>query len=141
MITTTDYQQQAIDFLSKTQTTMSVAHTLENNCPTWDNEKHIHGNEYKITFKRGKKSASIKFWNSYQDILDGDIPPSAYDVLANIANGQYDDLLTFDQWCDDYGYNSDSRKAFRTYQLCVKQAIKLKTIWSAKELELLQEIQ
>lgn len=137
----TEYEQQALDFLANTQTTMSVERTLENNCPNWDNEEHIHGDEYKITFQRGRKSASLHFWNSLQDKRDGNTP-TAYHVLANISIDMNTNDMTFDEFCSDFGYDTDSIKASKTYAAVMRQAINLRRIWSdAREIDLLQEIQ
>lgn len=135
------YEQQALDFLTNTKTTMSVERTLENNCPNWDNEQHIHGDEYKITFKRGRKSASLHFWNSFMDKQNGEVP-NAYDVLAAISGDFNTKDRTFEEFCSDYGYDIDSIKASKTYAAIVKQSINFSRIWDdSREIEALQEIQ
>lgn len=53
------------------------------------------------------------------------------DCLANDADGVIASLEpplswnTFEDWCSEYGYDTDSRKAERTYKVCQKQAIEL----------------
>lgn len=141
MLTIDNYQQQANDFLINTQTTMSVARTLDNNCPQWCDENHEHGDEYKITFKRGRKSTSLQFWNSYKDKQKGK-QPDAYNVLASISGDMYAKDMTFADFCSDYGYSDDSIKAKLMYSALVRQSINLNKIWSdSREIELLQEIQ
>jgi len=36
--------------------------------------------------------------------------------------------LTFEEWCDEYGMNTDSRKALDTYHACVETLPKLKRL-------------
>jgi len=54
--------------------------------------------------------------------------PDVLDCLASdalvIENARD---LGFESWADEYGYNTDSRKAERTYKICVRQAERLKT--------------
>ena len=38
-----------------------------------------------------------------------------------------DNLLGFDAWCADFGYDTDSRKAEKTFKACEHQAARLKT--------------
>ena len=135
------YEQQAIDFLAQTQTTISIVRTTENQCAGWCDGKHIHGNEYLVTFQRGRQSVSIKFWNS-KHYKDKRISPTAYDVLACISGDMYVKDMLFEDFCSDYGYSDDSIKAKETYTAVVRQAIQLSKIWSdSREIELLQEIQ
>lgn len=52
----------------------------------------------------------------------GKVPePKIEDVLYSLLfdGSVYFDDLTFEQWCDDYGYDSDSRKAERMYNECI----------------------
>lgn len=63
--------------------------------------------------------------------------PSAHDVLACLT--KYD-VGTFEDFCDDYGYNSDSRKHYKIYESVLEEFEKVSTIWTAEEIEMLQEI-
>lgn len=54
--------------------------------------------------------------------------PEAADVLnclaldsAGIENNKHD----FDEWCSEYGYDTDSRKAHKTFKTCERQAERL----------------
>lgn len=52
------------------------------------------------------------------------------DCLAADAAG-YENADGFDDWCDEYGYDSDSRKAERIYKAIGKQVDKLKSLLGA----------
>lgn len=40
--------------------------------------------------------------------------------------------MSFDDWCDNYGYDTDSRKALETYLACQSTGNKLRIIFSSK---------
>lgn len=63
--------------------------------------------------------------------------PTAYDVLACLT--KYDPY-TFESFCSDFGYDTDSRKAKKTYKAVVKEWQNVQMLWSNEEIEQLQEI-
>lgn len=64
--------------------------------------------------------------------------PTNYDILACLT--KYDPG-TFEDFCSEYGYDTDSRQAERTYKTVKEEFINLQTIFTDKEIEELQEIQ
>lgn len=129
---------------------------------------HIHGKHYRCTISRkGRGHVAFDFWNSYADeeyntlgsesyrhgetifkygkrlrdgwqVKDRKLRTvSAYDLLACIT--KYDPS-TFENFCADFGYDEDSRKAEATYQAVCKEWQKVQKFFSAEELELIQEI-
>jgi hypothetical protein len=56
----------------------------------------------------------------------GAVAPSAADVLYSMLADAEAASMTFDVWCDEFGYNSDSIKASSTYKACVEMAEMLK---------------
>ena len=46
-------------------------------------------------------------------------PPSVADVLSCLLSDANAIHMTFEEWCSDFGYDSDSRKAEKTYLACV----------------------
>lgn len=53
--------------------------------------------------------------------------PTQEDVLSCLASDSSSvDNNSFEEWCRDLGYDTDSRKAEKTYNICVKQAKRLK---------------
>lgn len=101
-----DYQKQANDFMTKVGATMKVK--FLGNMPYFDDDKESR-DVYQITLKRNGKEYSFRFG---QSIANKRIAPTAYDVLACLT--KYDPG-TFDNFCSDFGYDTDSRKAEKTY--------------------------
>ena len=50
------------------------------------------------------------------------------DCLASDASGVENCAGKFDDWCGEYGYDTDSRKAERTFNICKRQAANLKRL-------------
>ena len=90
---------------------------------------------FKATFSRGSKSFSIRFGQSIQA---GAEPPCAYDVCACL---QKYDCGSFTDFCYEFGYDTDSRTAERTYKAVCKEYNKVSNFFTLEELEILQEIQ
>lgn len=65
-------------------------------------------------------------------------PPSDYDILACLT--KYDPS-TFEDFCGDFGCDTDSRKAEKTYFAVQKEYQNLRGMFSETELVLMAEIQ
>lgn len=63
--------------------------------------------------------------------------PTAYDVLACLT--KYDPG-TFENFCAEYGYDVDSRKAEKTYKSVKEEWMNVERIFTESEMELLREI-
>ena len=50
--------------------------------------------------------------------------PEAVDVLSCLISDFTED--TFEQWCSDFGLDTDSRKAYRTYNQIIRQTERLR---------------
>lgn len=110
-----EYIIQAEQFLQETNTTMYVRFKEYN---TYFDEDTEQRNIYKITLKRkGVGQYTFTFGTSLNDTWNR-IEPNAYDVLACIEKYNPD---SFEYFCDNYGYDNDSRKAEKIYKECLKQ--------------------
>ncbi len=65
-------------------------------------------------------------------------PPTAYDVLACL---QKNEVGRFENFCSDFGYDTDSIKAHKIYVDVVKEYDNLKMLYTDEELNALSEIQ
>lgn len=134
-----EYEKQADEFMKKYGVTMETK--LLGNMPYFDDDKE-NRDVYQITLKRGNKTWSFRFgqsivnsksekvyyldqikkihnWNIKDFIYIGNsqykkkpIAPTPYDILATITKS---DPGTFADFCGDFGYDEDSRKAEKTY--------------------------
>lgn len=131
-----NYDEEGRKFLRDNKIKFNATLTTDNKCPMWDDEKHIHGDEYRVTFSRVGKRFIIRFWNSKRDSEEGN-EPTPYDVLTCLTKS---DPGTFDNFCAEYGYETDSRRAEKAYTAVVKEWGKVKEFFTGPEIELLQEI-
>ena len=124
-----EYEKKANDFLTangiKFRATFKDA-----KCPPYCDGKHIHGERYRVTLHRPGQPGrlSFDFWNSQHDMEAGE-QPTAYDVLACISS----DLNcpeSFKEFCGEYGYEEDSRKAYATFKRCASFAKRLNAFFT-----------
>lgn len=101
-----EYEKQANDFLEATGTTFKAV--LLGHMPYFNNDKEKR-DVYEITLERKGKSYTFRFG---QSLINTGTKPTAYDVLACL---QKYDPETFEDFCIDFGYNTDSRKALEIY--------------------------
>jgi len=53
-------------------------------------------------------------------------PPTVADVLSSLcSDARGVDRTTFEDWCSEFGYDTDSRRAEKIYHLCVETNAKL----------------
>ena len=144
----TNYNEQAENFLKKTQTTFK-AEFLENKKYFEDDE--AARDVYIVTLTRGSRVYKFNFGQSLNKSkyflfeqnknntnLLKEITPTAYDVLACL---QKYEVGSFENFCSDFGYNIDSIKAKKIYQAVVKEFNEVQKLWTDQEIIELQEIQ
>jgi hypothetical protein len=135
MTTTTDYQQQGIDFLKATQTVMNVK--FLRNGKHFDDDKE-NRDIYEIELFRNDRSYKFEFGQSINDSGKNRKKPTAYDVFSCLPKT---DPGTFEDFCSEYGYDTDSRKAEKVYTAVKDEYLQLSRLYSEKELEQMSEIQ
>lgn len=135
MKTAVNYQQHAAELLQKFGVKFSTKF-LEHgrHFPEDKESRDIFG----VTFRRGSSSFSLRFGQSINNSDHaGSTAPTSYDVLAGIIKN---DPGTFEDFCGDFGYDTDSRTAERTYKAVVKEWQKVNRFFTSEEIEQLQEI-
>ncbi len=55
-------------------------------------------------------------------------PPTAADVVSCMLSDASALGLSFEEWCSDTGYDSDSRSAERTYHACIASCKQIKAL-------------
>jgi len=132
----TNYQQQANELLSSINVTFS-AKFIKHDYHFADDKQER--DIFTCTFKRNKTRFSIKFGQSINNSTgNGDNLPTAYDVITCL---QKYEIESFENFCLDFGYDQDSRKAYKVYMACCNEYDKVSKFFSCDEIELLQEIQ
>ena len=135
----TDYNKQAADFLAKYGITFSFK-LANKKLPTWAESKERQNNHFTVTFKRGDKKLSFDFFGSQNDYRNGKQEIDAYSVLACCSSDYYCPE-TVEDFCGEFGYDEDSRKAEKLHKACLKQSKKLQAFFSGEEMvENLMEI-
>jgi len=57
--------------------------------------------------------------------------PSLDDLFYSLVMDSSAADQTFSDWCSDFGYDTDSRKALQTYEACQESAVKLRDLTTA----------
>lgn len=132
----TDYQKQAIDFLNATSTSFDVAFKKHDFYFPDDKEQR---DIFRITLKNKLHTYRFNFGKSInQSTGDGGNKPRPYDVLACLTKYE---VGSFENFCSDYGYDIDSRKAYKIYKAVMKEWKNIELLFTPEQIELLQEIQ
>lgn len=102
-------------------------HNIKIACEWVDHNPHMpdwnDANHYKCKLTMGRKQMTVYFSQGYGITHE----PEAADVLNCLADDSagVSNARSFEEWAEDYGYDTDSRKAEKTYKVCVKQAARL----------------
>ena len=125
-----EYNQQAKSFLAKANAKMTITYVCHEKNKAWGDTFTHH--KYRITITTPKGSMWFYFWGN----AIGD-PVREYDVLACLE--KYDHGSFYD-FCNEYGYDEDSRKAEKIYKACIRQYHSLCRIFTPEQMEELREI-
>lgn len=103
-----------------------------------ENENFPEFDPWTVTLRLGKRSMTVPFFTGYglrSRMKDG---PSAADVLDCLLSDASSADQTFEDWAGDLGYDTDSRKAERTYAAVVRQTARLRVFLGEHFEEFLQ---
>jgi hypothetical protein len=131
MTTSINYQQQAINFLNATSTAFYSSFKKHDFYFPDDKEQR---DIFRCTLKN--KLHTYRF-NFGQSINNTGQPPTAYDVLACLTKYE---VGSFEYFCSDYGYDSDSRSAYKIYKAVLKEWKNVELLFTPEQLEELREI-
>ena len=81
---------------------------------------------WRCRFRSSKFRGSMTIYFTMGSALVG--PPSAADVLDCLASDAvgFENARSFEEWCGEYGYDTDSRRAERTYRAVERQSERLR---------------
>ncbi len=155
------YLQQAHEFLKKTNTEMKIQRLGRQFAPWQDQKNDSPVNALLVTLKTDRHQYTFTFYTSLNDTYGPELNPRQYRSTFKLENAKkkhaaeikkkdytYDVLAClnvdysedFEDFCLNYGYETDSRKALDTYLAVREETGNLKKLWSTSELELLHEI-
>lgn len=81
---------------------------------------------YKTTFRCGVGHVEPNDYGRRRVLGGTPKPPTAADVLSSLcSDARSADRVTFEDWCSEFGYDTDSRRAEKTYLACVEINAKL----------------
>lgn len=127
-----DYEKQAIDFAKKFGVKLEQVGNPEYRSYFVDDKERRY--VFKMELTREKKTYTFTFG---QSIAGGAKTPTMYDVLASLTNY---DPESFEDFCGNYGYDENSRKAEKIYKAVVKEWENVERLFSDC-LDELREIQ
>jgi hypothetical protein len=80
-------------------------------------------NHFRCLLQHGNRRMTVYF--SHGSAITKD--PGVADVLDCLAGDSsgVENAFGFEDWCSDYGYDANSRRAERTYKVCQRQAARL----------------
>lgn len=134
--TNSKYDKQAFDWLEATDSILSIAfdHTGKY-FPDDKEDRDI----YKVRLCHCFMVYEFTFGQSIFSSTKGQRQqPSAYSILACLE--KYNPGV-FEDFCDERGYDTDSRKAEKIYRVVVDQWLQLSRMYSSDQLEALAGIQ
>lgn len=111
-VTVSSYEKDANDFLNAVSAKLKIKYLTHDFYFSDDKQTR---DIYRFTLSRNGKSYTAKFG---QSIANAGQEPTAYDILSCIT--KYDPY-TFENFCADFGYDSDSRKAEKIYHACCRE--------------------
>lgn len=123
MATMTDEITMA-DYIGKHGIT-ATARRADHNPNVDDTDWGAGARHWIVTLERGGKWMLVPFSQGSAWTTE----PTAADVLESLASDAsgYENAPSFDEWCAEYGYDTDSRKAERTFNLVREQSQELST--------------
>lgn len=130
----TTYLQQAKKFLTDTNTKLKIEY--KKTAPHFIGETESR-DIYKVTLKNDKHSFSFNFGASINN-TEKNIKPNEYDILGCLT--KYDPK-TFEDFCAEYGYDTDSRKAETIYFAVKCEYENIIKLFSPAQIKKLREIE
>lgn len=93
--------------------------------------------ECETGFRHFKTCDSYDGWRPTREKIEPRIASIVHSLLLDAGAL---DCFDFKDWCGEYGYDTDSRKAFETYTACLENAIKLRGIIGESVVEKLKAL-
>jgi len=110
-------------FIAANRIRISSEWTASN--PNMDDSARM--DHWKVTLRSGKRQMTLTFSKGFGH---NGAEPTADEVLDCLASdsASVENARDFEDWAQEFGYDTDSRKAEKTYRQCERQAEKLKRL-------------
>jgi hypothetical protein len=103
------------------------------------NDNNFNNHMVKVTNTEIQQSITFEFWASIANpelTKEYDILNAFYCFVSDAVGADG----TFENFCSEFGYDSDSRAAEKIYKKCIKQLEKLKKIYDGDIYNLVNEL-
>lgn len=116
-----DYQKELVSLCNENNIKLSIRNQQKEN-PTF-----LNSNSWKVAMTYEGKTCHFNFWTGFG--LGEDSERFKYDCLYDVCmNSQYMDS-SFEEFCDEFGYDSDSIKALNIYKEVVNVGKKVRKLF------------
>lgn len=130
----TDYERIAKDFCKKHGVTVAFRFLGNATNRLWD--ETVIRPHYRVTIKTTRGQMTVDFWDSLYS-LTHDEKPTEYEIFSCLEKYE---VCDFYEWCTEYGYNTDSRRAERLWRLCRRQWASVQRVFTDDQIAELREI-
>jgi hypothetical protein len=118
----TPYHEGTEAMASMTIKQFIVKHNVTMTCVQVDANPHIAddadwartASHYLCTLRHGRRTMKVHYSMGSAHTEE----PKVAEVLDSLASDYPATNVTFETWCDDYGYDTDSIKALKTFRAC-----------------------
>lgn len=117
----------------------SIPKRLDKTNDKWD-ASAFH---YLVTMQRDAKEISFCYSKGSAHCYEmGTVTKPIEPMLSEVLYSLILDCTeeSFDYFCSEFGYDNDSIKAYKTYESCLENTKKLKTLFTYSEIEALKEL-
>jgi hypothetical protein len=113
-------------FVATYRVRMSQPEWIDHNPQMTEDDWSRGASHYKLTLKCGRRQMTTYFSMGSAHTSEPQLA-DVLDCLASDAAG-VENAQSFENWCAEYGYDTDSRKAEKTFKICERQAENLKRL-------------
>lgn len=108
--------------------------------PWSDKQQNYNNHTITVTNTDTKQKISFEFWGSIMKPevkTEDELLYAFYCFVSDAVSGNY----SFNEFCGEFGYDEDSRKAEKTWKACKKSLEKLNKIYNGDVYDLANELQ
>lgn len=126
-------QQFILEQMGLAMAALKIKERPDGNDGQWDAD----ASHWRLLLKRGSKEIEVYYSQGSAHSNEPDLDDVMYCLLSDVSDIEDVD---FEEWASNLGYDTDSRKAERTFEACKKQLLNLRLLFTNKELEQLHEL-